>query len=166
MASTYPDILDTFLTNRDNNTPMFNNHKQDHDDLADAVNKIEAALGVLPFGIFSTVAAAIAILSQLNMNGQSGTAYTLELTDQLGLVSMNNSSPNVITIPTNTSVAFPIGISILIRQAGTGQTEISPDSGVTLNARGGAYKLAGQYAYATLIKIATDSWELTGDVTV
>lgn len=48
MASAYPNALDNFLTNRDNNTLMYDNHPQDHDDLADAVNKIEAEFGIHP----------------------------------------------------------------------------------------------------------------------
>jgi hypothetical protein len=41
MASTYPTTLDSFVTTRNDATVMATNHAGDHDNLADAVNKIE-----------------------------------------------------------------------------------------------------------------------------
>lgn len=55
MASSYPGSLDAFATNRANSTSQTTTHPADHNNLADAVNKIEATLGVDPQGDFSTV---------------------------------------------------------------------------------------------------------------
>lgn len=94
-------------------------------------------------------------------------SYTLALTDQQQdtVVEMNVGSANNVTIPTNASVAFPIGSQILIAQYGSGQTTIVPDTGVTLRSSGGKTKIAAQYGLATLIKRGTDEWYLAGDIT-
>ena len=43
---------------------------------------------------------------------QTGTAYTLVLADAFKLVAMNNAAANTLTVPPNSSVAFPIGTRI------------------------------------------------------
>lgn len=53
MTSTFPNSLDNFPTNRTNDTAMYDTHPQDHDNLADAINKIETVIGVE--GAISTV---------------------------------------------------------------------------------------------------------------
>jgi hypothetical protein len=100
----------------------------------------------------------------LTINSQSA-SYTLVLTDAGKIVSISNAGANTLTVPTNASAAFSIGTTILVRQAGAGQTTVTAAGGVTVNSRGTALKLAGQYAYATLVKTGTDTWELTGDIT-
>ena len=97
-------------------------------------------------------------------NLQTGTAYTLVLTDNNKIVSMSNAASNTVTIPPNSSVGFPVGATISVRQAGAGTTAVAPGTGVTLNSRGGLRNCAGQFAYVTIIKIATDTWDLVGDL--
>jgi hypothetical protein len=97
-------------------------------------------------------------------NAQTGTAYTLVLGDQSNLVSMTNASANTLTIPTNASVAYPVGCSIRLYQGGAGQTTIAPTGGVTLRSAGAATKLRVQYSWATLFKKGTDEWVLYGDI--
>jgi hypothetical protein len=99
----------------------------------------------------------------LTLNTQTG-SYTLVLTDAGKLVGMNVAGANNLTVPPNSSVAFPTGTTILLRQAGAGQTTVVAGAGVTVSARGAALKLAAQFAYATLAKVAIDTWELTGDI--
>jgi hypothetical protein len=48
MTSLYPTGIDTLAIDKTNATPALNDHAQHHDDMADAINKIEAALGILP----------------------------------------------------------------------------------------------------------------------
>ena len=48
MASAYPGGLDSFATNKTNATTTPTDHPTHHNDLADAINQIEAALGILP----------------------------------------------------------------------------------------------------------------------
>jgi hypothetical protein len=92
--------------------------------------------------------------------------YTLVLSDAGKIITMTVSSANTLTIPLNSSVAFPIGTAITIIQLGTGQTTISGASGVTLRSEGSKLKLKAQYAVAGVVKIATDTWAVFGNVNV
>jgi len=98
-------------------------------------------------------------------NAQTGTTYTLVAADQSAVITMSNASANTLTIPTNASVAFPIGTVILIYMLGAGTTTITGDTGVTVNgvSAGGA-DIQNQYGAATVVKYATDSWLISGDI--
>jgi hypothetical protein len=101
-------------------------------------------------------------------NAQTGTTYTLVLADAGKYVEMNNASANVLTVPTNATVAYPVGTEITVIQTGAGNTTITPTAGVTVN----YYSLTGaatrtikaQWAAATLVKRATDTWVLIGNL--
>jgi hypothetical protein len=98
----------------------------------------------------------------ISTNAQTGTSYTLVLSDASKLIEMNNASANTLTIPTDSSVAFPVGTKIDIVQTGAGETSIAPESGVTLNSDGNKRKINVQWAGVSLIKRATDTWVLIG----
>ena len=89
-------------------------------------------------------------------------SYTPTLTDAGKSVLMNVSTDNNFTVPLNSSVAFPIGTTIEIVQYGLGKTSIAATGGVTIYSVGDKKSLTAQYASATITKIATDSWTLTG----
>jgi hypothetical protein len=91
-------------------------------------------------------------------------SYSLVLADRGKLVEMNVASANTLTVPLNSSIAFPIGSKIDIAQYGAGQTTIVATGGVTIRSTNGWLKLNAQYAAATLIKIATDEWYLFGNL--
>ena len=93
-------------------------------------------------------------------------SYTLVLADaNVSLVEMNKATANNLTIPPNSSVAFPTGAQILLVQYGAGQTTIVAGSGVTIRSKDGNLKLTGQYSGATLIQRAENEWHLFGDLT-
>lgn len=96
-------------------------------------------------------------------NAQTSTSYTLVLSDAGKTVTMNNASANTLNIPTNASVAFPVGTRIDIIQYGAGQTTIA-GSGVTILSFDSNTKLYGQYAGATLWKRSTNTWLLIGNL--
>ena len=98
------------------------------------------------------------------INSQTGTAYTLSLTDKGYCVEMNNASANTLTIPPNSSVAFAVGTTLLIRQMGIGNTTVSAGSGVTIRNPHLTLKLAKQYATASLHKRGTDEWCVDGNM--
>ena len=84
---------------------------------------------------------------------------------------MNNSTANnTLTVPKHSSVAFPVGTQIAIEQRGSFQVTVSAiDANVTINARGSATKLVGQYSTA-LLTLLTDNgtatvWNFSGDIT-
>ena len=90
-------------------------------------------------------------------------SYTLVLGDAQDVVEMNVATANTLTVPPNSSVAFPVGTSITVLQTGAGQTTITAGAGVTINATPGL-KLRTQWSLAVLIKRATDTWVVAGDV--
>ena len=99
------------------------------------------------------------------LNAQTVTTYNLVLTDAHKTVTLTNGSAIDARIPTNAGTAFPIGTRIELIQGGAGQVTVAPTTGVTVNSSGGKTKLAAQYAVATILKVATDTWYLFGDIT-
>ena len=95
-------------------------------------------------------------------NAQTGTSYTLVLTDVAKVISLTNAAAITLTVPTNASVAFPIGTQILLYQGGAGQVTIS--SSATIRSEGTKLKLFGQYAVGGLLKVDTDEWVAFGNL--
>jgi hypothetical protein len=106
----------------------------------------------------------------LTIDAKTGTTYTFVLADANNeLITASNASAQTYSIPTNASVAFPIGAQINIIQIGAGQVTINAvTSGTTTVLSNGttaaAPKLRVQYSSATLIKVATDAWYVIGDL--
>lgn len=108
-------------------------------------------------------------LINLSLNAQTGTTYTFVLADNGKLVTASNASAQTYSIPTNASVAYPIGTQINIIQIGAGQVTINAvTSGTTTVSSTGATatapKLRAQYSSATCIKASTDLWYVVGDI--
>ena len=99
----------------------------------------------------------------LRINAQSA-SYTLALTDNYKLVTMSSASAINLTVPPNSSVAFPVGANITIVGINTGQVSIVAGTGVTIYSADSKLKLRVTYSSATLIKTATDTWLLLGDI--
>lgn len=85
------------------------------------------------------------------------------LGDAGAYIRMSVGSANTYTVPPNSSVAHPVGTQITLRQAGAGQTTIVAGSGVTVNSAE-TLKLRKQGSTATLIQVAIDVWDVTGDM--
>jgi hypothetical protein len=104
-------------------------------------------------------------LPVLIQNPQTGTSYTLVLTDSTNrLVELSNTAAITVTVPLNSSVAFPIGSQIMLLQTNTGQVTVAGAGGVTINGNPGL-KLRAQWSSATIIKRAENTWVLVGDIT-
>jgi hypothetical protein len=109
--------------------------------------------------------------NQPPVNAQTGTTYTLALTDApqaadcMGRVTMNNASANTLTVPTHASVAFPTNTTIAVTQLGAGQTTIAAAGGVTINNPGGALTCRARYSTVVLMYEGSDVWTLGGDMT-
>lgn len=103
------------------------------------------------------------------LNAQTGTTYTSVLNDSYQvLVTMSNASANAFKIPTNASVAHPIGTVITVLNIGVGLCTISAvTSGTTTVLSAGATAAAptlAQYRSAACIKVNTDTWYVVGAV--
>ena len=107
---------------------------------------------------------------KINLAFDAETAsYTAVLANNGQVVTMDNASANTFSIPTNASVAFPIGTQINVIQIGAGQTTIQAvTSGTTTiqstGATAAAPKLRARYSSATCIKAGTDLWYVVGDI--
>jgi len=97
-------------------------------------------------------------------NAQTGTSYTLVLTDVAKVVSLTNAAGITLTVPENSSVAFPIGTQILLYQGGAGQVTISPAGAVTIRSEDSKLKIKGQYGVGGLLKVSTDEWVAFGNL--
>jgi hypothetical protein len=118
-------------------------------------------------GNTAVVAADITALgfavSAITTNRQTA-SYTLVLADANKLVELNVATANTLTVPLNSSVAFPIGTQILIAQYGAGACTITAAGGVTLRSEGSKLKTNGQYSGATLVKIGENEWYAFGNL--
>jgi hypothetical protein len=106
----------------------------------------------------------------LSINANTATTYTFVLADNGKLVTSNNASAQTLSIPTNASVGYAIGTQITVAWiTGAGQPTINAvSSGTTTvlstGATANAPKLRVVNSVATCIKIATDTWLVTGDI--
>lgn len=97
-------------------------------------------------------------------------AYTLVASDASNiLLASNSTTAGTINIPTNASVAFPIGTQLTVIQTTSGQLTIQATTSgtTTINSTGGtaiAPKLRATFSAATLLKTATDTWYVFGDI--
>ena len=100
-------------------------------------------------------------VAAVTLNAQTGTTYTLVLSDAAKLVTLDNAAAITLTVPPNSSVAFATGTRIALLQKGAGQVTVAQGAGVTVNTSE-TLKLQDQWSAAELIKLGTDSWVLVG----
>ena len=89
---------------------------------------------------------------------------TLVLGDTMNAVEVNASGATTVTVPPQSSVAFPIGTVIEVAQLGTGSVTIAAGSGVTLQSAGALLATRAQYSTVSIRKRATNTWLVVGDV--
>jgi hypothetical protein len=91
-------------------------------------------------GISGAVYAASGViagtLNSLYTENTTTSSKSFELADRNKVISCTNTSPITITVPTNSSVAFPIGSVVYVYRNGTGTVTIAAAGGVTLNKTG------------------------------
>ena len=103
----------------------------------------------------------------LGINAQTGTTYTLALTDNGTLTTCSNASPITVTIPLNATVNFPVGAQVNIAQTGAGQVTLQGTSGVTVVSTGATAatpKARAQYSTMTAVQTSANNWLVMGDI--
>lgn len=90
--------------------------------------------------------------------------YTLVLGDGGTVVEGTKATAQTVTVPPNSSVAFPIGTVIEVVQYGAGQITLTPGAGVTIRTPSSLTTRA-QYSSVGIRKRATDEWVASGDLT-
>jgi hypothetical protein len=103
-------------------------------------------------------------IAMIALNAQTGTSYTTVLADDGKLITLDNAAAITLTIPPNGTVAYGIGTQLNIMQLGAGQVTITPGAGVTIRSAGSRLKTNAQYAVATCVKIASDTWVAVGNL--
>lgn len=108
----------------------------------------------------STLTTSVDALKDVAQNTQS-VSYTLALSDRGKSIDTSAG----VTVPLNSAVAFPVGSVITITNTSSAAITITQTAGVTLRNAGttttGNRTLAN-YGMATLRKIATDTWFISG----
>jgi hypothetical protein len=100
-----------------------------------------------------------------SINFQTGTSYTLQLTDAGDVIDCSNAAAITVTVPPNATVAFAVGTQIEVMQGGAGKVTMAQGAGVTINSQNGNKSIAAQYVGVTLLKTATNTWRLMGNLT-
>jgi hypothetical protein len=129
--------------------------------------------GSLPSGV--TVAQSQIGALTINSVTATATTYSPVLSDAYSLIVAQNTANNLsIQIPTNASIAYPIGTqlnfcwnpsgpvgayTVTITAASSGTTTIN-----STGATSASPVLRVPYCFATAIKIGTDSWLVSGDI--
>jgi len=114
-------------------------------------------------------AATVNGLVTFTVDADATADYTAVLDDQYQtLVPMNKATAVAFKIPTNASVAFPVGTAITVLNKGAGAVTISAvTSGTTTILSAGAVAASptlAQYKTAVCIKTATDTWYVAGAI--
>ena len=114
-------------------------------------------------------AAAYNGLVSFTVGSDQTSDYTPVLNDQYqALIPMNKATAINFTIPTNASVAYPVGTVITVLNKGAGTCTIKAvTSGTTTVLSAGAVAAQptlGQYKTAACIKTATDTWYIVGAI--
>jgi hypothetical protein len=114
-------------------------------------------------------AAAFNGLVAYTINADNTSDYTATISDAYQVLEvMNKATAIAFKIPTNASVAFPVGTAITILNKGAGAVTISAvTSGTTTVLSAGAVAAAptlAQYKTAVCIKTATDTWYVAGGI--
>lgn len=102
-----------------------------------------------------TAASLDAAFNQAIINPQTGTTYTLALSDAGEAVTLTNASPVTVTVPLNSVAAFPVGTHITLLNLGAGTVSIAGAAGVTVYPTS---KTLAQYEGGAVFKTATNTW--------
>jgi hypothetical protein len=154
MASSFPGALDNIAANKTNSTVSLDNHAPHHNDLADAVNAVETALGVNLNNVIS-----------LPQNSQSA-AYTLVLSDSGKSIvhPITDNNARTFTIPANGSVAYPVGTAVtFINMINTVTIAITTDTMYLAGTGTTGSRTLAAYGVATAIKVTSTSWIVSGN---
>jgi hypothetical protein len=108
-------------------------------------------------------------LTAFTVDADATADYTAVLDDQYQvLVPMNKATAVAFKIPTNASVAYPVGTAITVLNKGVGAVTISavtPGTTTVLSAGTvAASPTLAQYKTAVCIKTATDTWYVVGAI--
>jgi hypothetical protein len=133
--------------------------------LTDSTSSTSTTTAATPNAVKSAYDLAAAALPKLiSFNAQTGTSYTLVLSDATKLVTASNASAITVTIPPS---VFSAGQYVDLQQIGAGQVTFAAGAGVTITSAGAtsaAPKIAKQFAAVTIICTASNVFTVIGAV--
>jgi hypothetical protein len=109
-----------------------------------------------------TIAASGGGTSYSTVRTQSGTTYTLALTDAGDYIQTTSTTAVTITVPPQSSVTWAADTEIYFEQNNTGQIAILAGTGVTVNTSE-TLKSFARYSVLALKRVAENVWTLTGE---
>jgi hypothetical protein len=192
MATAYPGALDTVgsqlrtdIASTDDLDDSGKEHDVMHVNVHGAVVAVETKLGLTDSNasanamlvgsgasttswttsptVTGTFTAGVAVGQAVDLDRKTAD-YTLVLTDAGKVIEINSGSSENVTIPPNSSVAFPVGTQIVVVRLGAGAVVIVEGSGVTTRSDGDKAKIKSQYSSCVLIKHETDEWYILGNL--
>jgi hypothetical protein len=96
----------------------------------------------------------------LTIADNAATAITLADSDNNRVIRCTASSAVTLTVPSTLAAGF----SCMIIQAGTGRVTFQAGSGATINSFGNLIATAGQHAPASLMRVASGVYNLSGNL--
>ena len=91
------------------------------------------------------------------------TTYTPILSDENQMITLSNAAAITVTLPSDSTQAFPLGAEVDFLWYGVGQPTFVAGAGATVNGTPGL-KLRARYSAATAKKVASNTWIVIGDV--
>jgi len=100
-------------------------------------------------------------------NNITATSYTLQLTDAGKTIYLTQgANTGTVVIPTNATVPFPLGTTILLIMGASFSSNVTaanpPSLWVASNSVQRTAVTLGSYSMSSLIKVATDTWYISG----
>lgn len=108
--------------------------------------------------VASTLLAAKYALTSGSINAQTGTTYTLQSTDNGGVVVLTNAAAITLTAPAGLGAGF----ACLLIQGGAGQVTVAASGGATLGSLNGLTSFAGQYAFVNILALTANNFVIGG----
>jgi hypothetical protein len=114
------------------------------------------------------ISTAINEIAALQINAQTGTSYTLALSDAAKVVTLTNAAAITVSINTDAAVNFAIGTQIILYQGGAGQITVAATTPgtTTIRAQDSKLKSTGQYAVVCVMKMAANEWVVFGNTSL
>ena len=106
-------------------------------------------------------AALRAIYMDIPIESEAGTAYSLVAADAYKYKRFTAAGAVIVTIPPN---IFTVNQRVRMSAVGAGGVTLLAGAGVTLNSRGAALTSAGQYAVFEVVCVATNVFDVIGDM--
>ena len=91
-------------------------------------------------------------------------SYEPALDDAGKTITFDSASSTTITIPPNSSKAFPLGTRFDVLRLGTGAVTFVQGVGVTILSKNSNKNIASRWSGATIVKTDTNTWVLIGDL--